>query len=143
MNSTEKDSYSLDDTLTGRLVQAGIAGAFVAAPDYVSSKAGKFWARTALLGAGIGAVAVANAMEEDEGEEPEDFALEEPGPPLLTWAIVGAGGAVLAGLAAGEDALANRMRRRGVRRPHTRLGAIVGGAVLVASEVNHRRHEAA
>lgn len=143
MNSADSDNYSLDDTPIGRLVQAGLAAAFVAVPDQVTSRTGRFLARTALLGAGIGAVAVANAAEEDPADEPEDFALDaEAGSPLLTWAVIGGLGAAVAGLAAGEGAVAKRLNRRGVRLPHTVLGALTGVAVWGASELTHRRHEA-
>lgn len=141
--TNDVDNYSLDDTLAGRITQAGLAAGFVAVPDYVSSRGAEIGLRAAVLGVGVGLVAYLNAAEELPEDEPDAYAPpEDVASPATTWAVIGAVAAGIAGLAAVEDRVARALYRRGSSRPHTVLGALVGAAVFVGSEVEHRRHEA-
>lgn len=135
------DNYSLDDTLAGRLVQAGLAAGFVAVPDFVSSTRAEFGPRAAVLASGIGLVAYLNAAEEDPQDEPDSYApAEDAASPVTTWVIIGGVTAGIVALTKGEDRAAKWLKRRGADRPHTTLGALVGAVVFVGSEIEHRRH---
>lgn len=140
--TTDADYYSLDDTLAGRLVQAALAAKFLAVPDYASTRGRQWGLRAALLAAGAGLVAYLNAAEEDPEDEPDAYAPpEQAASPAATWAVIGGVGAGSVALLATEDRAARWLGRRGVRRPHTVLGALVGAAVFAGSEIEHRRHE--
>ncbi|AWB81025.1 hypothetical protein C3B44_00560 [Corynebacterium yudongzhengii] len=138
MEQRAQDSYSLDDTELGRISQALGVAACVAVPDYVSGRWPVIGARIAALGAGLGIAAAANAAEEPADDEPE---ADEAASPVTTWTVIGAAAAALAGLSAVEGVVAKHLRGRGVKRPHTLLGALAGAVVYVGSEVEHRRHQ--
>lgn len=142
--TTDVDNYSLDDTLAGRLVQAGLVAGFVAIPDHVSDRRTEIAARVAVLAAGIGLVAYLNAAEEDPADEPDTYApAEEVASPVTTWAVIGGVTAGIVALAKGEDRVARWLSRRGIGRPHAALGALAAAVVFAGSEIEHRRHEAA
>ncbi|WIM73215.1 hypothetical protein QP028_06580 [Corynebacterium suedekumii] len=64
------DYYSLDDTLAGRVTQSGVVGAFVASPDYVSSRPARALVKLGLLAGGGALVAVLNSFDEDPDNDP-------------------------------------------------------------------------
>lgn len=131
------DSYSLDDTRAGRVVQALGAAACVAIPDAVSGRWPIIAARAGVLAATATAAGVINAVEEKD--EVEQELVDDSASPLTTWAIIGGIVAGLGGLAACENQIAKQLTKRGVRRPHTALGMTVGAMVYVASELEHLR----
>lgn len=152
--STETDYYALDDTLAGRLVQAGLVGAAVAVPDYVPAGEGaRTWARVGVIVSGVIAAALANYYDEnDEDDEeaagngdgdPAQLVDDMPADSLLKTAEVIAAvtaGATVVGWGAGRvtQKAADMLRGRGLRKPWTLFGVLAGGAVWVASEVQAR-----
>lgn len=152
--TSNTDLYSLDNTLAGRLTQAGMAGVSLALPDYVSSRLGRFLLNTLITVGGVGLVAYLDSLNEGPKKDParmvdqirEEFAAakqqsgsgeESPavasGSKLRVWLVLG--GSLLAAFAVtrleagGRRWLVRKLRDRGVKRPHTVLGAI--GALLV------------
>lgn len=160
------DYYSLDDTLAGRIAQAGMVGTAVALPDYIRSGPLR-----ALVTAGIGVggaalVAVLNSFDEDPDNDPAVMFDQlrrsigdigsVPGPesdtppgdfstasPVQTWTVIIAVLAVLFVLLRLDSALQRRvvawLRRRGVARPNTWLGGVATVVVFALAEVAHQR----
>lgn len=164
--SSNTDFYSLDDTLAGRLTQAGIAGVSLALPDYVSSRIARFLINALLAAGGLGLVAYFNAVDEDPNNDPavlldrmrqeigdigqkggpeSDTPVSDLGSPLRTWLIMGT--ALLAAVllsrleSKGRARLAGALLRRGIKRPHTLLGAAGAVLVYVASELFNRQQQ--
>lgn len=158
--SSNTDFYSLDDTLAGRLTQAGILGVGLALPDYVHSRVGRFLVHTLLGVGGMGLIAYLNAVDEDTGNDPavlidrmrqeigdlgqkggpdSDTSVGDLGSPLRTWLIIGA--TVLAALAlsrlesGGRKWLANALFKRGIKHPNTVIGGVAAVLTYVGSEV--------
>src|SRR5699024_12881361 len=72
-NSADKkeDNYALDDTLAGRVVQAGFAGVALSLPDYIKNPKALITSYILLLGSFTGLVGYLNAIDEDEATTPE------------------------------------------------------------------------
>ncbi|QGU03512.1 hypothetical protein [Corynebacterium comes] len=160
------DYYSLDDTLAGRIAQAGMVGTAVALPDYLSSRPLR-----ALVTAGIGVggaalVAVLNSFDEDPDNDPALMVDQlrrsigdigsVPGPesdtppgdfstasPLKTWTVIVVALLVIVALVRLDAALQRRivawLRHRGVSRPNTWMGGVATVLVFAVSEIAHQR----
>ena len=138
VSADNTDNYALDDTLAGRIAQSAIIGVVTSYPDWIKN-------RTVLIGAYalsaagfLGLVGYLNAQDEDDeefGQVPDDA------PTLPAWSIV-AGVAVSALGAALDIAVTRRvvgwLRKRGVSKPWTLLGAIGAGLTFVVSEAEAR-----
>ena len=131
-----RDNYALDDTLAGRITQAAAQGIVTSYPDWIKSKKGLITAYV-LSTIGFGAlVAYTNAQADgDEPRSPQEFA--DKG--LKLWAILAAV-LILVGLALWADVAVSRkvvsfLRKRGVKRPWTLLGAIGAAATFIISEL--------
>lgn len=164
-SNTSETEFHPDDSLAGRLIQATVTGATVAMPDYISSRAMRA-AVTTVVGAGGGAlIAYLNIRDENPGDDPavavdrmrqsigDIGSPEGPGSdtpagalnldsPVRTWLILAAA-VLLILLSLRLDAVARRwlvrkLRDRGVRRPHTVLGAVAFAVVFLISETSHR-----
>ncbi|GAB3701600.1 hypothetical protein [Corynebacterium nasicanis] len=160
------DFYALDDTLSGRLTQAGLVGTAVSLPDYIRSGPLRALATGALLVGGGALVAVLNSFDEDPDNDPrvmmDQFRRSigdigsVPGPDsdtppgdfstasaAQTWTVIIGALLVIAVLvrldSAVQHRIAERLRRRGLSRPHTWIGAVAAAVVFAVSEVSHRR----
>lgn len=160
------DYYSLDDTLAGRVAQAGMVGTAVALPDYISSPRLRALATAGTGVGGAALVAVLNSLDEDPDNDPavlvEQLRINiggigaVPGPesdippgdfstasPAQTWTIITAALLVMIVLVRVDAALQRRLvaslRRRGVARPNTWLGGVAATVVFAVSEIAHRR----
>ena len=136
-----RDNYAIDDTLAGRITQAAAQGIVTSYPDWIKSKKGLITAYV-LSTIGFGAlVAYTNAQAEEDGDEPrspQEFA--DKG--LKLWAILAAV-LILVGLALWADVAVSRkvvsfLRKRGVKRPWTLLGAIGAAATFIISDLEAR-----
>ena len=143
---SEQDNYALDDTPAGRLAQAAAVGIATAYPDWISSRRGLIFAYV-LSFFGFGAlVAYANAQaEEEESVEPGAFDPATGSQAPRAWAVAVA--ALLIGVLGtwASSALSRRvargLRKRGVRRPWTVLGAVAAAVVYLSSELEAKRIE--
>ncbi|KQB84570.1 hypothetical protein [Corynebacterium oculi] len=130
----QKDSSRLNHTRAGRLAQAAFAGAWEALPDYVSSRARRGAIKAALVAGGI---AVVSATTRGEGL-PEDTPGGMDLSPTQTWAAVAAGLVMLAIMPVLNHKvrvwLTGGLRRFGIRRPYTALGAGVAALVFALLE---------
>lgn len=160
------DYYSLDDTLAGRVAQAGLVGTAVALPDYVRSGPARVLATGAVVLGGAALVAVLNSFDEDPGNDPAVMVDQlrrsigdigsVPGPgsdtppgdfstasPATTWTVIIVALLVIAVLVRLDAAVQRRvvrwLRGRGVARPNTWLGGLAAAVVFAVSEVAHRR----
>lgn len=160
------DYYSLDDTLAGRIAQAGMVGTAVALPDYISSRPLRALATAGIGTGGAALVAVLNSFDEDPDNDPAVMfdqlrrsigdigAVPGPGSdtppgdfstasPVQTWTVIIAALAVLVALLRLDAALQRRLvtwlRRRGVPRPNTWLGGVATAVVFTIAEVAHQR----
>ena len=70
-NDIQEDNYALDDTLAGRVVQAGFAGAALSLPDYIKNPKALITSYILLLGSFTGLVGYLNAIDEEEDTTPE------------------------------------------------------------------------
>lgn len=128
------DYNALDNTLAGRLISAGFIFAITAAPDY-TEKLALTWS---VLGASyLGAVATANAFDEDPRNDLTAIIEEEQGEAesvATTWITLAGLGAVVVGSVAvswqAQKALGNWMKKKGVEKPHTWLGAAAAALYL-------------
>ncbi|MBC3186631.1 hypothetical protein H7347_08645 [Corynebacterium sp. zg-331] len=136
---TQTDYYSLDDTRAGRLAQAAFVGGWEALPDYVSSRAARAAIKIVLAVGGAGLVGALNMIDEDPRNDPAALLDEVDLSPAQTWAGLACGAAALICLPALSSRLraraVDRLRRRGIRRPHTALGAVAAALVFLVSEV--------
>lgn len=160
------DYYSLDDTLAGRLTQAGLVGATVALPDYIRSRPLRALAAGSIAVGGAALVAVLNVMDDDPENDPAvmfdkmrrsigDIGTT-PGPgsdfpagdfstatPAQTWTVILVALALIGVLVRLDAALQRRvvawLRRRGVQRPNTWLGGVAAAVVFGISEAAHQR----
>ena len=146
---TEPDFYALDDTLVGRLVQAGLVGAYVAVPDYIPEGGGKrTWTRVGLVSVLVAAAAVANSWVEEPDEDEAARVMEDmkdvsvPKTLAIGGAALGAG--ILAEFGAAKLAknLARRLRKRGFKQPYTLFGVLAGGVVFAQSVLESRSKSA-
>ena len=131
----EVDNYALDDTLAGRVVQAGFVGAALSFPDYISKPKSLAATYILTLASFTGLVGYLNAIDEDEEHTPE--APGESTFPL--WQLVA--GLSVAGVlkVLGLRKLAKALRKQGVKRPWTVFGGIGSVLVFVGSEYAARR----
>ncbi|AGF71273.1 hypothetical protein [Corynebacterium halotolerans] len=166
-SNTSETDFHPDDLLAGRLIQAAVTGASVAMPDYISSRAVRA-AVTTVIGVGGGVlIGYLNTRDEDPDNDPAVVAdrmrqsigdIGSPGgpgsdtpagalnldSPVRTWLILAAAVALIV-LSLRLDAVVRRwlvrkLRDRGVRRPHTVLGAVASAVVFLISEASHRSH---
>lgn len=162
--SSQTDFYSLDDTLAGRLAQAGITGASLALPDYVESRVGRFLLNTLIVVGGVGLVAYLNSVDDDPNNDPailvdrmrqeigdigkeagpdSDAGVRDLGSPARTWLVII--GALIAAIAvtrleaSGRRWLVRKLSERGVRRPNTVLGGIGAVLAFAFSDYMHRQ----
>ena len=160
------DFYALDDTLAGRITQAGLVGTAIALPDYIRSGPLRVLATGGILLGGGALVAVLNSFDEDPGNDPrvvmDQFrrsigdigSVPGPGsdtPPgdfstasaAQTWTVIIGALLVITVLVRVDAAVRRRvatwLRRQGVRRPNTWIGAVAAAVVFTVSEVSHRR----
>ena len=136
-NSADKkeDNYALDDTLAGRVVQAGFAGAALSLPDYIKNPKALITSYILLLGSFTGLVGYLNAVDEEEDTTPEPPA--ESSLPL--WQLI-AGLSIIAVLKVlGLRKLAKALTKRGVKKPWSIFGGVGAGVVFAASEYAARR----
>lgn len=163
------DAFNLDNTLTGRLAQAGITGISLSLPDYVESRMGRFLLNTLITIGGAGLVAYFNSGAENAGNDPavlmdqmrqevgdigkqagpdsDAGVVEETSSPLkISLAVTGA---LLAAVAVsrleatGRRWLVRMLTKRGVKYPNTVLGGIGAVLVFAFSEYLHRQQPAA
>lgn len=138
------DYNALDNTTGGRLIQAAYAVAFTAVPDYVRSTPARVASWVGLTAAFAGTVAAFNAFDEDprndltaQVEHSSDTAS-----PARTWALLVGGIALLIGgvrlSLAVQNKLADALRRRGAKRPHTVLSLIAGSLLFASMEIDAR-----
>ena len=132
------DNYALDDTLAGRITQAAALGIMTSFPDWIKNKTVLVF--TYILSTlGFGAlVAVTNAQSHEDRPEPEL-------PDTPAWAIpVAVGILVLGGWLTikTEQGVVGFIRRRGVSKPWTALGAIGAAMTFILSEVEARENAA-
>lgn len=138
------DYNALDNTTGGRLIQAAFAVALTAVPDYARSTPARIASWVGLTAAFAGTVAAFNAFDEDprndltaQVENSSDTAS-----PARTWAVLVVGIALLIGgvrlSLAVQNKLADALRRRGVKRPHTVLGLIAGALLFADAEIDAR-----
>lgn len=131
----EEDNYGLDDTLAGRVVQAGFAGAALSFPDYIKKPTPLIVTYLVTLASFTGLVGYLNAIDEDEEITPEPPAESN----ISLWQII-AGLSVLGVLkVAGLRGLAKALRKRGVKKPWTLFGGLGAATVFAASEYAARR----
>lgn len=160
------DYYSLDDTLAGRIAQAGMVGTAVALPDHLSSRPLRALVTAAIGIGGAALVAVLNSFDEDPDNDPAVMAEQlrtsiggigsVPGPesdtppgdfstasPAQTWTVIIAALLVIVALVFLDAALQRRLvawlRCRGVSRPNTWLGGVAATVVFTVAEVAHQR----
>lgn len=163
------DYYSLDDTLAGRVAQAGLVGTVVALPDHVRSGPARVLTTGAVVVGGAALVAVLNSFDEDPDNDPTVLVDQlrrsigdigsVPGPgsdtppgdfstasPVTTWSVILVALLVIFVLVRLDAALQRRvvtwLHRRGVARPNTWLGGLAAMVVFAVSEVAHRRRVA-
>ena len=130
------DYNALDNTLGGQLVQAGFIFAMLAARSAP--------VRLALGAANLAAVAVCNAFDEDPRNDLTARVDEssETASPNRTWAVLAGGTALLIGgvrlSIAVQNKLAESLRRRGAKRPHTLLGLGAAALLFAGTELQAR-----
>jgi hypothetical protein len=131
----KEDNYALDDTLAGRVVQAGFAGAALSLPDYIKNPKSLITSYILLLGSFTGLVGYLNAVDEEEDTTPEPPA--ESSLPL--WQLI-AGLSIIAVLKVlGLRKLAKALTKRGVKKTWSIFGGAGAGVVFAASEYAARR----
>ncbi|AZA10457.1 hypothetical protein [Corynebacterium gerontici] len=137
----------LDDTQIGRITQALAITTYTATPDYIHNKALRTLAKLGITTTALGIISYANLQDDnpdndpqaiigrleaelaadDETLSPTETYLHLLGICLAVWAL----GTIDAAL---TQKLTKLLRRMGVRKPHTVLGAIAGGLVYVTSK---------
>lgn len=159
------DSFNLDNTLTGRLTQAGVTGISLALPDYVGSRVVRFLLNSLITVGGVGLVVYLNSRDESASNDPailmdrmrqeigdigkqagpnsDTGVIEEVSSPLKTGLVII--GALVAAVAlprleaSGRRWLVRVLTKRGVKRPNTVLGGIGAALVFAFSEYMHRQ----
>ena len=134
-NDIQEDNYALDDTLAGRVVQAGFAGAALSLPDYIKNPKALITSYILLLGSFTGLVGYLNAIDEDEGTTPEPPA--ESSLPL--WQLIAGLSTIAVLKVLGLRKLAKTLTKRGVNKPWSIFGGAGAGVVFAASEYAARR----
>ena len=131
----EVDNYALDDTLAGRVVQAGFAGAALSFPDYIKNPKALVTTYILTLASFTGLVGYLNAIDEDEEHSPE--IPEESTFPL--WQLIAGLGVAVVLKVLGLRKLAKALRKQGVKKPWTIFGGIGSVLVFAGSEYAARR----
>lgn len=131
----KEDNYALDDTLAGRVVQAGFAGVALSLPDYIKNPKALITSYILLLGSFTGLVGYLNAIDEDEDTTPEPPA--ESSLPL--WQLIAGLGTIAVLKVLGLRKLAKALTKRGVKKPWSIFGGVGAGVVFAASEYGARR----
>ena len=129
------DNYALDDTLAGRVVQAGFAGAALSLPDYVKKPKALITSYILLLGSFAGLVGYLNAIDEEEEASPQPPAESS----VSLWQLIAGLGAIGGLKILGLRKLAQALYRRGVKKPWSIFGGIGAAVVFAASEYAARR----
>ncbi|MDR7330740.1 hypothetical protein [Corynebacterium guangdongense] len=140
MATSDTDYYALDDTLAGRLAQAGLAGAMIAVPDVIPVGRGRrTLARLGVAAVGVTAAALANYVDEDPDNDDPARLVAEMGADSVarTWALLGAGGAAWALAARGASSAAGLLRAGGVEKPYLLLGTLASAGVFAVSQRQH------
>ena len=140
MATSDTDYYALDDTLAGRLIQAGIVGTMIAVPEFIPVGRGRrTLARLGVAAVGVTAAALANYVDEDpENDDPARLVTEMGADSVArTWALLGAGAAACALAARGASSTAGLLRARGVDKPYLLIGALAAAGVFAASQIQH------
>src|SRR5699024_9643120 len=130
-----EDNYALDDTLAGRVVQAGFAGAALSLPDYVKKPKALITTYILLLGSFAGLVGYLNAIDEEEEASPQPPAESS----VSLWQLIAGLGAIGGLKILGLRKLAQALYRRGGKKPWAIFGGIGAGVVFAASEYAARR----
>lgn len=161
-----EDNYALDDTMAGRAVQALTLGALYAVPDFAKGTLARVAGFGGVIVAGITAIGVANARrDEDENleevREPAEVAAEDPAEKsaaddadnhvkqwfdnVSTAQKYGVLGGLLGlfGLSLWWEKvcvswMARKLRKKGVRKPFSAIGAAVALIVFISSEYDAR-----
>lgn len=129
------DNYALDDTLAGRVVQAGFAGVALCLPDYVKKPKALITSYILLLGSFAGLVGYLNAIDEEEEASPQPPAESS----VSLWQLIAGLGAIGGLKILGLRKLAQALYRRGVKKPWSIFGGIGAAVVFAASEYAARR----
>lgn len=131
----EADNYALDDTLAGRVVQAGFVGAALSFPDYIKNPKALVTTYILTLASFTGLVGYLNAIDEDEEHSPQPP--EESTFPL--WQLIAGLGVAVVLKVLGLRKLAKVLRKQGVKKPWTIFGGIGSVLVFAGSEYAARR----
>lgn len=123
---------------TSRIAGAGLVAVITALPDYVHNA----WLRRALIAALItGGIYVINNDEDPDN----DISLEmleldgtEDGP-ATTWLKIGGVAAALYASAKADALVAAGLRKIGIRKPHTLLGALAGAVTYARTPLGIRK----
>lgn len=153
---SHEDHYALDDTLAGRIAQAAAVGIVTSYPDWIKNPTVRA-AVTVASGLGFAAlVAVTNAYAEEQELSDADLVSTSDTADTADTADTGAGddavelepwhialgvAALGAGLAVDvvvSRKIAGALRKRGIAKPWTLLGAVGAAAVFVVSEAEAR-----
>lgn len=149
-------TYTLDDTLVGRLAPAVVAGTIVALPDYVECPLKRGLITVGLIAAGIGVSIYATTVDDNPDNDPQVVRARlqahmeaaraaednEADGPVTTWAKIG--GSVAGGVVAvrATGTLVNRfsalLERSGLARARTALGVATGVGVYALGEAMQR-----
>ena len=129
------DNYALDDTLAGRVVQAGFVGAALSFPDYIKNSKALVTTYILTLASFTGLVGYLNAIDEDEEHSPQPP--EESTFPL--WQLIA--GLSVAGVLKilGLRKLAKALRKQGAKKPWSIFGGLGAVLVFAVSEYAARR----
>ena len=128
----EVDNYALDDTLAGRVVQAGFVGAALSFPDYIKNSKALVTTYILTLASFTGLVGYLNAIDEHSPQPPEESTF-----PL--WQLIA--GLSVAGVLKilGLCKLAKALRKQGVKKPWSIFGGLGAVLVFAGSEYAARR----
>ena len=148
----------------GNLLISALAGVYSALPDYIPGKFAKRTTRVGLLGAMIAAYAAKefSPFHDTDGDGESDFkeaidsVLESSTDtmeadslnPVATWAIIGTTAAAACGGAMWldekiETAVTKRLRKRGVRKPHTVWSLFYAAATFALLQIEDKTAPAA
>ncbi|GGG81056.1 hypothetical protein [Corynebacterium pelargi] len=141
----------LDDTTTGRITQALALAAYTATPDYIHNKALRTLAKLGITTTALGIISYANLQDDNPDNDPQAMlgrleaelaAQDSELSPAKTYLLL-LGICLAVGVVGKIDAvLTNKitrlLRRAGVRKPHTLLGALAGVVVYAASTSEKR-----
>lgn len=137
----------LDDTQTGRITQALAIATYTATPDYIHNKALRGLTKLAITTTALGIISYANLQDDNPDNDPQaiigrleaELASDDenlsPAKTYLHLLGISLAVGVLAKIdAALTKTITGALRRIGVTKPHTVLGALAGGLVYVTSK---------